>query len=33
MTPKDAWEQFRKLVPLTEEEFNTIATNVAPYMK
>jgi predicted TIM-barrel fold metal-dependent hydrolase len=31
-TPKDAWEAFRRL-PLTEEEFRTIAGNVAPYMR
>jgi hypothetical protein len=32
LTPKDAWAAFRKL-PLTDAEFRTIATNVAPYMK
>ena len=33
MSPKEAWEQFRRLVPLTAEEFDTIASNVAPYMR
>jgi predicted TIM-barrel fold metal-dependent hydrolase len=32
VSPKDAWEAFRRL-PLTEEEFRTIAQNVAPYMR
>ena len=31
-TPKDAWEAFRRL-PLTEQEFRTVAENVAPYMR
>jgi predicted TIM-barrel fold metal-dependent hydrolase len=30
--PRACWARFRK-VPLTESEFNTIAHNVAPYMK
>jgi predicted TIM-barrel fold metal-dependent hydrolase len=30
--PKGAWEVFQR-VPLTEEEFRTIAGNVAPYMR
>jgi predicted TIM-barrel fold metal-dependent hydrolase len=30
--PKDAWEAFRRL-PLTEQEFRTVAENVAPYMR
>ena len=30
--PKEAWALFQKL-PLTDEEFRAIATNVAPYMK
>lgn len=29
--PAEAWESFRKHVPLTEEEFRIIAGNVAPY--
>ena len=32
LPPREAWEAFRKL-PLTDEEFRTIATNVAPYLK
>lgn len=31
--PAQAWEAFRKKVPLTEKEFRTIANNVAPYMR
>ncbi|HEX8354382.1 MAG TPA: amidohydrolase family protein [Pyrinomonadaceae bacterium] len=31
-SPKDAWEAFRRL-PLTEQEFGTVAGNVAPYMR
>ncbi|MDQ3145159.1 MAG: amidohydrolase, partial [Pseudomonadota bacterium] len=31
--PKEAWEGFRKHVPLTEEEFTRIANNVAPYLR
>lgn len=30
--PKDAWASFRRL-PLTEQEFKTVAGNVAPYMR
>jgi predicted TIM-barrel fold metal-dependent hydrolase len=30
--PAEAWKRFRTRVPLTDEEFGTIATNVAPYM-
>jgi predicted TIM-barrel fold metal-dependent hydrolase len=30
--PKDSWQTFRR-VPLTEEEFRTIAGNVAPYLR
>ncbi len=30
--PKNAWAMFRK-VPLTEQEFRTIAANVPPYMR
>jgi predicted TIM-barrel fold metal-dependent hydrolase len=29
--PREAWRQFRKDVPLTDEEFRIIANNVAPY--
>ena len=32
LTPRAAWAAFREL-PLSEEEFRTIATNVAPYMR
>jgi predicted TIM-barrel fold metal-dependent hydrolase len=32
LTPRSAWESFRKL-PLTEAEFQTIAANVAPYLR
>ena len=31
-TPRAGWETFRKL-PLTDAEFRTIATNVAPYLR
>ncbi len=31
-TQKDAWNSFRRL-PLTEQEFKTVAENVAPYMR
>lgn len=30
--PKDAWRVFRR-VPLTEEEFRIIASNIAPYLR
>jgi predicted TIM-barrel fold metal-dependent hydrolase len=30
--PRDAWATFRKL-PLTNDEFRTVASNVAPYMR
>jgi hypothetical protein len=30
--PADAWAMFRKL-PLTDSEFQTIAGNIAPYMR
>lgn len=33
IAPREAWTQFRTRVPLTEEEFETIAKNVAPYLK
>jgi len=32
MTPEQALEAYRKL-PLTKDEFRTIDTNVAPYMR
>src|SRR4029453_6833198 len=32
LTPRDAWAAFRAL-PLSEPEFSTIASNVAPFMK
>lgn len=32
LAPREAWAEFLKL-PLTEAEFRTIATNVAPYMR
>ncbi|MFL5604949.1 MAG: amidohydrolase family protein [Gemmatimonadaceae bacterium] len=31
LAPREGWEAFRKMLPLTEEEFRTIATNVPPY--
>ncbi len=33
LPPKDAWAAFQKEVPLTKEELNTIAGNVAPYAR
>lgn len=32
-TPGEAWAAFRKELPLTEEEFRTLANNVAPYLR
>ena len=32
-TPGDAWAALRKLLPLTEDEFRTIAANVPPYLR
>jgi hypothetical protein len=32
VAPQDAWAAFRRL-PLSEEEFGTIATNLTPYMR
>jgi uncharacterized protein len=32
LAPKDAWAAFRRL-PLSEDEFHTIATNMTPYMR
>jgi hypothetical protein len=31
--PAQAWEAFRREVPLTNEEFTAIANNVAPYLR
>lgn len=31
--PREAWEAFRKTLPLTAEEVRVIANNVAPYMR
>jgi predicted TIM-barrel fold metal-dependent hydrolase len=31
--PREAWEAFRKKLPLTAEEVRVIANNVAPYMR
>lgn len=31
--PREAWAQFRRDFPLTDEEFRIIASNVAPYMR
>lgn len=33
LPPRQAWAQFRANVPLTEEEFRIIASNVAPYLR
>ncbi len=33
LPPRQGWAVIRGLLPLTEEEFRTIATNVAPYMR
>ncbi len=32
LRPREAWVAFRRL-PLTEDEFETIARNVAPYLR
>ena len=32
LPPREAWVAFRQL-PLTDEEFRTIAANVAPYLR
>jgi len=32
-SPRDSWQMFRLKVPLTEDEFRTIAANVAPYLR
>lgn len=31
--PRQHWEEFRKCVPLTRDEVNAIATNIAPYLR
>jgi predicted TIM-barrel fold metal-dependent hydrolase len=31
--PSEAWEAFRKKLPLTDKEYREIANNVAPYMR
>jgi predicted TIM-barrel fold metal-dependent hydrolase len=31
--PSEAWESFRKKLPLTDKEVRVIANNIAPYMK
>ena len=31
--PSDAWASFRREIPLTADEFTTIANNVAPYLR
>ena len=33
LEPQAAWQQFRYEVPLTDEEFRTVANNVAPYLR
>jgi predicted TIM-barrel fold metal-dependent hydrolase len=33
LPPRQSWALFRGLLPLTEQEFTTIANNVAPYMR
>ncbi len=33
VTPGEAWVALRKLLPLTDDEFRAIATNVPPYMQ
>lgn len=33
LSPGEAWRQFRSEVPLTDEEFTTIAGNIAPYLR
>jgi predicted TIM-barrel fold metal-dependent hydrolase len=33
LTPREAWKDFRKSVPLTEDEIRAVASNVAPYLK
>jgi predicted TIM-barrel fold metal-dependent hydrolase len=32
-SPRESWEMFRIRVPLTDDEFRTIAGNVAPYLR
>jgi hypothetical protein len=31
--PSEAWGEFRREMPLTGEEFTTIANNIAPYAR
>jgi hypothetical protein len=31
--PAEAWAAFRRELPLTGDEFKTIATNIAPYLR
>lgn len=33
LPPKEAWEQFMAVTPLTQDEFRTIAQNTAPYLR
>ena len=33
VTPGDAWAALRRLLPLTDDEFRAIASNVPPYMR
>jgi hypothetical protein len=30
---RESWETFRRMLPLTDTEFRTIADNIAPYMR
>jgi len=32
-SPRESWGLFRSLTPLTDDEFKTIAGNVAPYLR
>ena len=32
-TPGDAWAAFRRVLPLTDDEFRAIAGNVPPYLR
>jgi predicted TIM-barrel fold metal-dependent hydrolase len=33
VTPGEAWTMLRRLLPLSDDEFRAIASNVPPYMK
>ena len=33
LPPKEAWALFRARVPLTDDEFHSIASNIAPYLR